>query len=257
MDLNTLLTRRVSWRWTVVAAAAAWLILRSLPYGVEVCTVGREGQGRDCDTYQVLAGALLRLLQFTDAHQGFFLVLFTAFFFAATVVLAVIAHRQHRTTSDQVASSKRIERAYVFLSTTPTRNENAKLELVRASPRPLLFVNLGKTPARVETVIASCRHWPNGAVERLTEQPAGQKVETFAVWLAGNGEPLGVKYVQCTATPEQIERAARGDGIIALVGHITYRDIFDDCHDFGFAFEMPGNPPVMVEIPNPDLNYSR
>src|SRR5690349_15872652 len=77
------------------------------------------------------------------------------------------------------------QRAFMLLATAPTRDDNARRPLRHDSERPLHFANFGNTPAEVDSLIVSCRYWPNNALEQLASPPTEQEQPFFGVWVAG------------------------------------------------------------------------
>jgi hypothetical protein len=229
-------------------------------------------------------GAWNRLVEHVDQHEGFFLVLFTAllvvvtgFLWNATRLLAAdaktAAARQAADTLEALAISRQSadaatkaadaakasvdavaagDRAYVYVNKNDTRRHNAEQGALTPldKTRPIAFGNYGRTPAELVSYLAYVQYWLGKKLEPGGDQPV------HGIWLAP-GWTSAPFLVQMDAKAEEIERAQNGDGDIALIGRVKYRDVFGDCHETGFCLLWDFSTHNLTLAPGEGLNYNR
>jgi hypothetical protein len=170
--------------------------------------------------------------------------------------LAMTSHvRATEALADAAVAS---ERAFVFISTPHAEHNNGGQRPEPKGSFLINFINLGKTPARVDAVDAKFAVWKSRAsLEAMTEHQLGTMLP-IGVWLAA-GAISEYHKIPCSATTEDLKPIleGRGEFVVAIVGRIFYGDVFNKTNETGFAFEWAFRTSTLLPINNSRLNYTR
>jgi hypothetical protein len=185
-------------------------------------------------------------------------------FTGALVVVGIFQARRLRQSVDEAKTATKAatrsadalvasDRAYIYVDTSETLRLNAEKGVLNAldKDRPIAVGNFGKTPAELVSYVAYVQYWRGGKPSDLT----GEK-PVHGIWLAG-GAISGAIPVQMDATPDEIVRAASGEGSVALIGRVKYRDVFRDCHETAFCWLWDFRLHKLTLAPGEGLNYNK
>ena len=209
------------------------------------------------------------------ANATLALAIFTVFLFLGTAVLAIYTYKLWKTTNKAVTDSESVakrqaeetqaslaiakvssdaakaaadasvasQRAYMFFDLDATREANAGRPPVTDTDnrRKIVLRNYGKTPAIIEAVYGYFQYWQGGDLD------PGDASYIVANWVGA--EKMETILLELSASQEEIDRARNGDGALAVIGLIEYRDVFDRRHRTGFCwrYEFQGNVFSLVE----------
>ena len=148
------------------------------------------------------------------------------------------------------------ERAFVYIDPPATRDYNGRIGRPWAPGFiwELYFINLGKTPAKVESMAVSFTVWGPDALEQATEMPF---VRVYPLnFTLGAQATSGGQAVRLDTTAQDLERVRGGQATIGLIARLTYADVFGNRYDEGFIYRIDG-PGAFYIVQNEHLNYTR
>jgi hypothetical protein len=223
--------------WLVGGIAAALVILALLPQQVQVCETNPQSGQEDCVAHQILAGNLLRLINFVEGHHGFFLVAFTALLF---IVTGLLWHATRSLVTGAEDTARRQLRAYVFVvDVAPGSGVQPPL----AVSYRLTLKNSGQTPAYDVRIRGRLALVPPGQAPPVPTEPLER---TSRVVIAPGAVVYHDTRTPTTGSEEWAVLQAQTHDVY-LSGVIWYRDAFGtERHTNLLAKRLPNSHEVVA-----------
>ena len=147
-----------------------------------------------------------------------------------------------------------IERAYVFLDGEASRHASRDLPkgIGPECRRHITFTNFGRTPAIVQRIACTFEYF-KGEPSRIPLHEISSLPRTESP--LGANQSIGPFEVFLSATPREIERAERGDGLVLLVAAVHYEDMLGRDCETGFCWQYFPEHGTFLPSPSKILNY--
>ena len=176
---------------------------------------------------------------------------YTRYLMFATVGLVLVGVFQFILIWQQDSSTKRIERAYVYVTLDVPEKIVWNPSFVNSFS--IKIINHGKTPAILCRAIAEVFRVPEcGIPQSLPHGTQGMKVDSgLAIPPSDREEPIPMPYIHFRFTEKEVEKILKYENPgIGVYGMIEYKDIFRKIRKTGFCWEL-----IVIKHPVNDNDF--